>query len=106
MRQAGIPVVMPPNPSPIFLQCLMEIGLFQANGMGISPTSWAEIDAWSRMTDVRLAPWQARLIRQLSVDYVAESRRAEDEHCPPPWRAPVTAEEVNSEEARLRAVLG
>lgn len=106
MKKNGIPVIMPPNPAPIVITSAMEIGLFQANGMAISPTGWTEIEAWCRLVDVELAPWQARLIRQLSIDYVAESRRAEDEHCPPPWRAPVTQREIDTEEALLLSILG
>jgi hypothetical protein len=106
MRKQGITPQMPPNPAPHIVTRLVEIGLTGSNGMGSVPLSWLEINEWQRATAVRLAPWEARLIRDLSVAYLAESRRAESETCPPPWRAQVTKREAETEEARLRAVLG
>ncbi len=106
MKRDGVPISMPPNPMPHLIDRLIEIGLTEAAGMGVVPLSWREIEAWQHNVHVALAPWEARLIRKLSVEYVAEGRRAESENCPPPWRAEVTAREREVEEARLRMVLG
>lgn len=97
---------MPPNPAPHIIDRLVEIGLNEAAGMGVGPISWLSIDAWQRLTATYLSPWEAKLIRALSVEYVAESRRAESETCPPPWRAKVTARERDTELQRLQMVLG
>lgn len=97
---------MPPNPMPHIITRLVEIGLTEANGMGASPLSWREINEWQRATGVVLSPWEARLIRSLSLAYLSEGRKAESETYPPPWRAPVTQREIETEEARLRMVLG
>lgn len=91
---------------PHIIDRLMEIGLTEAAGMGAVPVSWLTIDAWQRVTGVAMTPWEARLIRRLSSDYLAMSRKAEDETCPPPWRAPVTVQQRDSELDRLRMVLG
>ena len=106
LKRDRVPVVMPPNPAPAIINRLMEMGLSEAAGMGLAPLSWREIDAWCNRTGVDLPPWEARLIRQLSVEYLAESRRAESENCPPPWRAEVTEREKEVELARLEMVLG
>jgi hypothetical protein len=106
MKRDGLRAEMPPNPAPHLIDRLIEIGLTEAAGMGAAPLSWREIDAWQRMTAVPLAPWEARLMRRLSNDYLAESRRAEDETCPPPWRSGPSKSEIASEDARLRMVLG
>lgn len=106
MKKDKIPITMPPNPAPSIVQKLIEIGLTEAAGMGAAPISWLSIDAWQRITGVTLPPWEARLIRQLSVDYLAESRRAESENCPPPWHTEVTQREIETEETRLRMLLG
>ncbi len=97
---------MPPNPAPHITGWLIEMGLTQAAGMGAGPISSSELAAWQDNTGVRLAPWEARLIRELSRLYLAEGRLAESENCPPPWRAPVTQRELDIEEAQLRALLG
>lgn len=106
MKKDGIPVLMPPNPAPAMINRLLEIGLTEAAGMGAVPLSWREIDSWCHRTSVNLPPWEARLLRQLSVEYLAEGRRAESENCPPPWRAEVTQRERELEQARLEMVLG
>lgn len=106
MKRDKIPIGMPPNPAPALTARLMEIGLTEPAGMGAAPLSWSTIDAWHRITGVTLQPWEARLLRHLSSEYLTESRRAESTNCPPPWRAKVTQEERDTEQARLEAVLG
>ena len=105
LRKNRIPPPMPPNPAPHIVNRLIEMGLTEAAGMGVAPLSWREIDAWCARTGVDLDPWEARLIRRLSAEYLAEGRRAESETCPPPWRGEVTPQEMNAEVVGLRAVL-
>ena len=97
---------MPPNPMPHVIERLIEIGMSEAAGMGAAPLSWTTMEAWQRITGIMLDPWEARLIRRLSSDYLAMSRQADSETCPSPWRAPITAEQRDTEMARLRMVLG
>ncbi len=106
MKRDKIVPPMPHNPAPHITDRLIEIGLTQAAGMSAVPLSWVEINAWCERTAIDLEPWEGRLIRRLSAAYLAESRKAEIETCPPPWRAEVTAREREIEEAKLRAVLG
>lgn len=106
LKKDKIAPAMPPNPAPHLVDRLVELGLTEAAGMGAAPVSWSTIGAWQSVTGIELAPWEARLLRQLSVEYLAEGRRAESESCPPPWRAPVTAREREVEEEQLRMLLG
>ncbi|TCP71821.1 hypothetical protein [Sphingomonas sp. PP-CE-1G-424] len=106
LKRRKIALQMPPKPAPHIFDWLIEIGLTEAAGMGAVPISSRELAAWQSNTCVRLAPWEARLIRELSKAYLAEGRRAEDETCPPPWGAPVTAHDREIEEAQLRSLLG
>jgi len=106
MKKDGIPIQMPPNPMPHIIARLIEIGITESNGMGATPLSWPTIDAWQRSVAIDLLPWEARLLRKLSEAYVAESRKAESENCPPPWRTAVTQREREIEEDVLRMVLG
>jgi len=98
--------MMPPNPLPHVIEHLVDIGLSEAAGMGIGPVSWLTIDAWRRLNGVELPPWEARLIRRLSIEYVAEQRRAESENCPPPWRWEVTEGEKKAEASGLAMIFG
>ncbi|WP_245824717.1 phage tail assembly chaperone [Sphingomonas azotifigens] len=106
MKLDRIAVPMPPNPLPHIVERLLEIGLSEAAAMGVGPVSWLTIDAWCRLRGIDLPAWEALLIRQLSVEYVAEQRRAESENCPPPWRWQVTEAEKKAELAALEMVLG
>lgn len=106
MKRAGVTPVMPPNPLPHIVDRLIEMGVTESAGMGEGRLSWREIDAWCSRTGIDLDPWEARLIRRLSVEYVAEGRRAESENCPPPWHAPVSDREIKGERSALEMVLG
>ncbi|MCU6454354.1 hypothetical protein LPN01_09705 [Sphingomonas sp. A2-49] len=97
---------MPPNPAPHIVDRLVEMGITEAAGMGAVALSWREIVAWQEGTWVRLAPWEARLIRDLSKAYLAESRIADSENCPAPWHSGPTRQAIETEQARLEAVLG
>lgn len=106
LKIEGVLPPMPPNPLPQLLTWLVEMGISEAAGMGAVPLSWREINAWCARTGVDLTPWQGRTIRQLSAEYLAESRRAESDTCPPPWRAPISRHQVETEVSRLQMVLG
>ncbi len=106
LKRKKINPPMPPNPAPHITDWLIEMGLTEAAGMGAVPISSCELAAWQDNTCVRLTPWEARLIRELSKAYLAEGRIAESETCPPPWRAPVTQRELDIEESQLRMLLG
>ncbi|OWK32299.1 hypothetical protein [Sphingomonas mucosissima] len=87
MRKRKIQLMMPPVQAPELIARLIEIGLTEGGGMAPAPLSWSTIAGWSQVTKIPLQPWEARLMRRLSVEYVAEGRRAENENCPPPWRS-------------------
>jgi len=106
MKADGIPITMPPCSADSVVKNLMELGQTEAAGMGLAPLSWSAIDAWQRATGIDLPPWELRLLRHLSIQYLAESRQAESENCPPPWRSRVSQGEINAEQAALIAVLG
>lgn len=106
MKKDGIKPKMPPISLPHIIGRLTEIGLTENSGMNATPLSWVTIDAWKRSTGVRIPPWEARLIRQLSEAYLAEGRKAEVESCPPPWRGRITQAEIDYEARELDMVLG
>ena len=106
LRRQNVEPPMPPNPAPHIIDRLIEMGITEAAGMGAAPLSWATIAAWQQCTCVRLAPWEARLIRRLSSAYLAENRAAESENRPAPWYSGPDQRAVDTEQARLEMVLG
>lgn len=82
---------------------LYEVGPTVAAGMGAGPVTFTEIAAWQAARGFELEPWEARLLRRLSVDYLAESHRATERNCPPPWGGSV-AVRVSHDRAAARAL--
>lgn len=85
MRAAGIVPDMPPNPAPYITEWLLEIGPTVPTGMGSGPIGWRDMEAWSSLTGSGLQPWEARLIRRLSLEFLAWTHKAEKPDCPAPW---------------------
>jgi hypothetical protein len=105
-KRDGVPIGMPPNPAPHITGWLIEIGLTEGGGMAAAPISWRSIRAWRLEVGLSLEPWQVRMLRRLSVEYLEESRHAESESRPPPWRAEVTQRERDVELQQLMLLLG
>lgn len=65
---------------------LWDVGPVLSGGMGAVPLTHEELRAWQSNTGIELQPWEARLLKNLSQDYLAESHRAEKSDCPPPYQ--------------------
>lgn len=80
---------MPPLRSAEYLLgYLWEMGPTVAAGMGVGPITFGEMLAWQQLTGVRLAAWEARFVRRLSLEYLSESNKATKIDAPPPWVPP------------------
>ena len=100
----GSEIEMPPfDQGEYLIGYLYEVGPTVAAGMGAGPVTFTEIAAWQSARGFELEPWEARLLRRLSVDYLAESHRATKRDCPPPWGGSV-AVRVSANRAAARAL--
>lgn len=106
IKATGAEPQLPDNPVPQIVERLMEIGPVEVAGMDRAPISFASIAGYASSMGVIIPPWQARLLRRLSAEYLAQSRDAEGRHCPAPWVRPLTQEERDADEAMVRLVLG
>lgn len=84
---------------------LMEAGPVSPGGMGAVPLSWADLVAWSSSTGITLAPWEARMLRRLSAEYLDQSRKAEKLDCPSPAHKPLSDESRAAVAAQLESAL-
>ncbi len=85
MTAGGLVPDMPVIRTPWIIDTLMEVGPSEAGAMGQVPLSWASIDHWQSCIGAEIPPWVCRLIRRLSVEFVAEGQRATETDCPAPW---------------------
>lgn len=105
MEADGVTPDMPPVSAPFLIGWLMEIGPVEAAGMDRAPISWATMRAWEQIAGISLEPWQARLLRRLSADYLSENRAAEDPDAVAPWGG-VAEDQRAAVDAKLRAAFG
>lgn len=47
----------------------MEAGLFSQGGMGISPITWSELDAFNRCGGLELSSWELSRLMDMSRSY-------------------------------------
>lgn len=66
---------------------LFEFGPTMAAGMGSGPLTAVEICAWQDLLGIEFEPWEARLLRRLSSEYLSESHAATKRDRPPPYGA-------------------
>ena len=55
-----------------------------SSGFGILPLAWADIDAFSRLTQTPLEPWEVRILEELDDAYLIERSRASRSSPPAP----------------------
>ena len=77
---------------------LFDVGPTLAGGMGNSPLTYSEIEAWQRITGIELLPWEAALLRRLSAEYLAESSAATKPDRPAPFGRPVSTRRSTQKE--------
>lgn len=61
-----------PGPAAYLLDFFREIGPMHLTAMGSVPIGYEQIDAWQRVSGLRLSPWEAATLRELSCAYSIE----------------------------------
>lgn len=81
---------MPPLGGGAYLiEILFEVGPSKTSGMGgHSAIDDVDLAAWMANQNVRLTPWEAKAIRQISREYAAMLSEAVEPNTPPPWVDP------------------
>lgn len=91
MLERGLPLPLPPLDAGAHLvAALMECGPCMQGLAGPVALSWGEVAAWQRCTGATLQPWEARLVRALSAEWVAEARLAEKDGAASPLQRAAT----------------
>lgn len=87
------------------LETLMEAGPTSTAGMGPVPLTWADLAAWEWGTGIELQPWESRLLRVLSAEYLVQSQAAEKFGCPRPWLGPTDTDQRAKVAQHIQSVL-
>lgn len=85
MRKKGIKPALPENPAPYLTDWLFEIGPGVSSGNGLVEIGWNTLTEWQRIMGVELLPWEARILRQLSREYVGQWYDSRKPDCPAPY---------------------
>ena len=80
-RQPPLP---PVDQGQYILAAWHELGRMEV-AFGRMPLSWSEIDAYARMTRAITEPWEARVIRDMSREYIAGLDLGADPLAIEPW---------------------
>lgn len=67
------------------LQKFMDVGPCSPGAGGPAALSYTELQAYSTVAGANLAPWEAKLLRDLSKVYVSFLRQGETPATPPPY---------------------
>lgn len=67
--------------------------------------TWPHLESWQRIVGAELRPWEARMLRRLSSDYLGEAHRAEAHDAPPPWGREPTPEHREKLSQHIKNVL-
>lgn len=85
MRERAELILFPPNPADHITDWLREIGPTVSGAMGEAAIGWQDLAAWEHLTGIELDAWEARTIRSLSQEYLAQRHAATEPACPPPY---------------------
>lgn len=64
------------------------MGPITANGMGLQPVTWQELQAWRESSGTHCDPWELEQVKMLSMVYLDQFNKAEKPDCPAPWIDP------------------
>ena len=77
----------------ILTRLLYVVGPAKSTGFGLTGISWPDLKAWSDLTRIRLAPWQAEILIIMSRGYASEfSAASSEKYTDPPWADEETLE--------------
>lgn len=84
IRKAGKEPLWPDLQLRYLFDLLLEVGPITSTEMGASVISWQEVGAYCNVIGFDIRPWEAKILRTASSEYLTQMRIASKENCPPP----------------------
>jgi hypothetical protein len=82
-----------PDETVYLAAALFEAGPTSIAGMGDGiPLTWFDLNEYQKAIGVDFNPWELRILRRLSSDYLRESHKAKAHDAPPPWIIEMTSD--------------
>ena len=80
----GHPLKNLPGTDDYLVECFRGLGVCTNDGMGVSPMSWRELDAFCNNSCYHLTRWEREQVINMSRDYVTMHHEAKELSCPSP----------------------
>jgi hypothetical protein len=106
LLDAGRVLPLPEVDLVYIIEILFDVGPIESGGMGQGPLSHGEIRRWMENMGICLQPWEIRLLRRLSRDYLVETGRAAKRDCPAPWAAVVAEIDREKVSQKVERIFG
>jgi hypothetical protein len=84
IKRSGRNVKWPEHELHYLFDLLLEIGPIVSNDMGSSPLTWQDIQSYQSVIGFDIRPWEAKILRTASIEYLTQMRVAVKANCPPP----------------------
>jgi len=99
MQEAGEQPELPLIEAEHLIGYLYDVGPTVSTEMGQIALRSEHLLSWQAETGIELQPWEARVLRSLSTDYLVQAQRSEKRDCPPPygpaWRRAMVAKKID-----------
>ncbi len=77
-QDEGLELSLPKCTAEFLVLLFYELGLSGQGANGATPITWQEIEAFNRIADKRLTPWEAEMLHKMSEAYVHEVHAGTD----------------------------
>lgn len=102
----GDPILGTPQADPIVVEAFVSCGLSQSTGMGESPVSWQEINAYSIATEIKLTAWEKKMVHMMSKEYLSyKSLSTKYRTYRTPYEPELSQEDIKARTELMRAVI-
>lgn len=94
-----------PGPAEYLLDIFFDVGPVLYTPMGEAPFGYDQLVAWQSCSGVQLTPWEARILRDLSLAYAGEKALAADPRAAAPGSVDETHEQAVARRDRVSSGL-
>lgn len=86
-----------PNADIFLVEAFNMSGVYESNGMGITPLTWSSIDGFCNRSTYDLEGWQAEIIIDMSRIYCSWINKGKVDICSSPWKHESEVDEIDQD---------